>query len=220
MITIHKEHEPSSLTQHRVSTPYPTYDGLPAKAKKILREALVKEQRGICCYCMRGIADDDGAVKIEHWQSQAHYPEKQLTYKNMLAACSGGGKGQPVSRQHCDTRKRERALKFNPANIKHQVEKRVRYTRDGSISSPDAEFNAQLNDVLGLNLAALRNARKSILDGLLDWCEHAKVKHNGSIPREALERRLEKLSSLSTSSLKPYGPVELWWLERLLIRRK
>ena len=73
MRNITKGQEPASLTQHR-QTEYSDYDNY--QDKSTLRECLVSEQRGLCCYCMRAIRPLEGAMKIEHWHCQDRYPEK------------------------------------------------------------------------------------------------------------------------------------------------
>ena len=90
MRTITKGIEPRSLITHRLNAPsyYDNYVN-----KKDLRQALVNEQRALCCYCMSRISPQIAQIesmKIEHWQSQGHYPDKQLDYKNLLGACLGG----------------------------------------------------------------------------------------------------------------------------------
>ena len=79
-------------------------------------------------------------MKIEHWQCQARYPAEQLNYRNLLGACLGGD-GQPPHLQHCDTRKGDRDLQWNPADPAHHIETRVRYELDGTIRSDDAVFD-------------------------------------------------------------------------------
>ena len=92
------------------------------------------------------------SMKIEHWLCQADYPsETNWDYRNLLGACLGGV-GQPGKRQHCDTRKGDQTLMWNPAKLSHQIESRVRYELDGSIHGNEAEFDGQLNQVLNLNL--------------------------------------------------------------------
>lgn len=56
MRNIRKGSEPASLTRHRCNT-NSDYDNYPEKDE--LRESLVKEQRGICCYCMQRICRTD-----------------------------------------------------------------------------------------------------------------------------------------------------------------
>ena len=110
--TITKGPEPRSLTAHRLGT-HCDYDNYGDKAA--LRRVLVTEQRGLCCYCMGRIRDDAASMKIEHWRCQAHHSVEQLQYRNLLGACLGGS-GQPPCRQHCDTRKGDRDLRWNPGN--------------------------------------------------------------------------------------------------------
>lgn len=52
MRNIQKKSEPKSLTQHRANT-NSDYDNYPQKQD--LRDTLVGEQKGICCYCMQRI---------------------------------------------------------------------------------------------------------------------------------------------------------------------
>ncbi|HQN20060.1 MAG TPA: hypothetical protein PKV86_13000, partial [Syntrophobacteraceae bacterium] len=80
MRAITKGAEPPSLTAHR-QTPNCDYDNYPDKAA--LRQALVREQRGICCYCMGRIRNDSTEMKIEHWRCQSGYPDEQLIYRNL-----------------------------------------------------------------------------------------------------------------------------------------
>jgi hypothetical protein len=59
---IAKGPEPASLTAHRL-TPHCDYDNYAAKDD--LRNALVTEQRGLCCYCMSRIHNGPETMKIE-----------------------------------------------------------------------------------------------------------------------------------------------------------
>ena len=52
-------------------------------------------------------------MKIEHWRSRKAYGEDQLRYGNLLAACRGG-EGRPGREQHCDTKKGDREVRWNP----------------------------------------------------------------------------------------------------------
>ena len=152
MRSIHKGAEPPTLAQHR-QMPHCDYDNF--QDKDILRRALVTEQRELCCYCMGRIRAAGNAMKIEHWLCQAYHSTEQLNYKNLLGACLGG-EGQPGNKQHCDTRKGNKALIWNPADPSHHIESRVRYELNGSIHGDGATFDDQLNDVLNLNLPQLK----------------------------------------------------------------
>lgn len=208
MRVITKGREPQSLTTHRAS--HGCYDNYQDRAA--LRNALVIEQRGLCCYCMGPIRPNANDMKIEHWRCQARYPEEQLNYCNLLAACLGG-EGQPRKLQHCDTRKQDLDLLWNPADPDHAIEARVRYLDDGTIASNDEVFDTQLNEVLNLNLDILKNNRKYVLDSLLFWWR----KQRRPVPRRRIERKLNEYAN-GNGELTPYCQVAVWWLWRKLRR--
>ena len=205
--------EPASLTQHRL-TPHSDYANYAGKDD--LRHALFTEQRGLCCYCMGRIRNGPTAMKIEHWRCQANYTAEQINYRNLLGACHGGH-GQPGHLQHCDTRKGDGDLQWNPADPAHHIEARVRYEVDGSIRADDADFNDQLNDVLNLNLPVLRNNRKSVYDAVLEWWRNEKRRTQGPIPRERIERERARHGA-GVGELAPYGQVAVWLLGQKLAR--
>lgn len=211
MRTITKRSEPASLTRHRLR-PGSNYDDYPSTYKNRLRTALVTEQQGLCCYCMSHIRNEPDKMKIEHWHCQAHYPHEQLVYRNLLGACLGG-EGQPQRNQHCDTRKGDSYLRWNPAEPTHQVHTRLIYERDGTIKSDDPEFNRQLNEVLNLNHPRLKNGRKAVLDGVLEWLK----KYRWPISRQRLEKAIAD-KSVPFGDLSPYNQVAIWWLKKKLSR--
>ena len=213
MRAIMKGHEPVGLTAHR-QTPHSDYDNYPEKDD--LRHALVTEQRGLCCYCMGRIRPEGGRMKIEHWQCQTQYEDQRLNYRNLLGACLGGH-GQPAKFQHCDTRKGNRHLEWNPADPAHRIETRIRYELDGSIRSDEADFNGQLNDVLNLNLPLLKNNRKYLLDAILEWWKREKARIHGPVPRDGFVRRRDEHIG-GDGELAPYCQVVVWWLEHRLAR--
>lgn len=210
MRTIIKGTEPASLTQHR-STQHADYDNY--SDKDTLRNSLVSEQRGICCYCQSRIRPQGDAMKIEHWQCQDQFPTEQLNYSNLLGACLGNA-GQRPNQQHCDTRKANDSLSKNPANPAHQVENLIRFNGDGSIESDDPVFDREINDVLNLNLQFLKNNRKATLDGF-----QATLKKRGQLQKPALERLLREWNGEShTSALQPFCQVVIYWLRKRLAR--
>lgn len=211
MRAIAKGREPPSLTAHRQS-PYGDYDNY--RDKDALRNALAVEQRGLCCYCMGRIRPGANEMKVEHWRCRARHPDEQLSYRNLLGACPGG-EGRPFSSQHCDTRKGDDDLRWNPADPAHAIEARLRYRPDGAVESGDAAFDAQLNRVLNLNLAFLRNNRKVVLESLLRWWGA----QSKPVPRERIERQRDRYA-VGDGELAPYCQVAVWWLQRKLGRRR
>ena len=209
MKSIVKGSEPVSLLQHRQAQ-HSNFRNF--EDKGLLREALVAEQRGLCCYCMGRIHPSSESMKIEHWRCQANYPDERLRYRNLLGACKGN-ETQPFKDQHCDTRKGDRDLRFNPAEPTHQVEAHIRYAVDGSICGNDPEFDCQLNDVLNLNHPWLKQQRKSLLDGVLGWWKAEKSRLKTSVPRDRLIRKRDKYMA-GSGKLGPYSQVAVWWLNQ------
>lgn len=211
MTNIVKSSEPKSLATHRCSA-NANYDNY--ADKQSLRESLVAEQRGICCYCMSRITADPGKMKVEHWQSQANFPDQQLEYANLLGACSGG-EGKPPKRQHCDTRKGLQPLSLNPAAPAHDVERILHYDADGAIRSSDSQFDKELNEILNLNDAPwLKANRKAALDGFLD----SKPKQ-GDWDNISLEKWLAQWNGdVGAGELHPYCQIVVYWLRKRLKR--
>lgn len=213
MRRIVKGPEPPSLTAHRL-TPHCDYDNYAAKDE--LRDALVAEQRGLCCYCMGRIRSDQDTMKIEHWHCQSANPGEQLDYQNLLGACLGG-EGQPEFLQHCDTHKGDQPLRWNPADPNHQIEHHIRYEMDGSIRSDDPEFDAQLDKVLNLNLAIHKNSRKAVFDAIQEWWKKEKARLHTRVPRQQIERKREEYAG-GRGPLLPYCQVAVWVLDQRLAR--
>ena len=213
MRAIVKGQEPPSLNTYR-QTQGADYDNY--RDRDTLRRALVVEQRGLCCYCMGRIRPRENAMKIEHWQCQRHHQDEQLNYRNPLGACLGS-EGQPFRSQHCDTRKSDDELLWNPAEPSHAIEARVQYGADGTIRSSNATFDNQLNQVLNLNLAILKTNRKQTLDVVLEWWKEEKAKRRGPVPRERIEREVCKHAP-AQGQLAPYRQVAVWWLQQRLAR--
>jgi uncharacterized protein (TIGR02646 family) len=208
MRNIQKKSEPKSLTQHRANT-NSDYDNYPQKQD--LRDILVGEQKGICCYCMQRIKAESTKMKIEHWQCQDRYPHQQLDYNNLLGACLGG-EGQEPERQHCDTKKGNRDLLYNPANRFDDVESKLRFLRDGQIESDDPQFNQEINDVLNLNENRLVRNRKAALDAFQQG-------FMGKNPTKAgIEKALREWNGENGEVLQPFCQVVVYYLRKKLKR--
>ena len=210
MRNIAKGEPPASLVEHRAQehTDYSNYHD-----KDSLRASLVAEQRGICCYCMGPIAPTREAMKIEHWRPQEdpNYGHLQLVYSNLLGACLGGD-GQQNAERHCDTAKGMLLLSRNPADPAHNVQALVHFDATGRITSPNVAFNEELNCVLNLNAAGLRNSRL----GQLRAFQQTLAKR-GTFTKQQLIRIYEKWSGISqTGDLQPYCGVIVYWAQKKL----
>ena len=142
------------MTAYRQS---PHSDYANYRDKDELRRALVTEQRGLCCYCMGRIRAERTSMKIEHWRSQARYPDQQLNYRNLLASCHGRVHTDRVaSRLTSNTATPGRAT----AILSGIPPTRTIASRPASGTNLTARsgrmeiFDDQLNNVLNLNLAS------------------------------------------------------------------
>lgn len=213
MRTIAKGAEPASLAAHRKTT-HSDYGNYTAKDE--LRNALVREQRGLCCYCMSRIHADPRSMKIEHWRSQRRYPDEQLMYENLLGACRGE-EGERAAAQHCDTSKGDKTLKWNPANPAHRIERRISFDPDGAIRADDTEFQRQLDEVLGLNVAKLRYNRRAVLRGIEDWWKRIRLVRDRA-RRDRLVMRERARYVDGDGDLPEYCQVVVHWLDKRLAR--
>jgi hypothetical protein len=165
---------------------------------------------------MGRIRNGHNTMKVEHWRCQDRYPGERLRYRNLLGACLGK-EGQPPHLQHCDTRKGNSDLQWNPAEPAHHIETHIRYDPDGSIRSDDGAFDTQLNEVLNLNLAVLKNNRKSVFDAVLEWWKQEKARIHGPVPRRRLEHERDRHVA-GNGVLAPYCQVAVWSLGQRLAR--
>lgn len=214
MRQIKKGKEPREWQEHR-STPGATYDpekgpGPTAETKQALREALVREQGYLCCYCMGRIRPTQDGMKIEHWAAQSMFPEHRMTYSNLLGACLGGEGSRPAD-QHCDTAKGNKALQIHPADPGKDCSALFGYASTGKI---DGRADEARRDILTLNLNASRlvQARKAVLEGLLAWFRSHKNRGR-SVSRSELLRKMRSHDDTS-EELDPFCQVAIYWLTK------
>lgn len=163
MIKIIKTKGPNSLTQYK-SQPDAEYDGGGfTTVKDDIRTCLLSEQGYVCAYCMRRIVNDNLKTKIEHWQPQSIYKERQLDYSNLLACCDGG-EGAPLANRTCDTRKGNLTIRYNPADGAVDIGTKIKFKSSGKVESTDSSFNNDINSTLNLNNPRLVKNRAIVLE--------------------------------------------------------
>ena len=167
-----KGREPAKLRAYR-AVPGATYDGANfTPVKDEIREALLRDQEWLCCYCMRRIsaearpnpanpeAQNVVQMKVEHWRSQSHNSEQALAWTNMLGACTGGVGAAP-SDQTCDTRKGEDTITLNPCEASHIAT--LRCSTRGRLESSNPQFQKDIDERLGLNHRVLVDERRAMI---------------------------------------------------------
>jgi uncharacterized protein (TIGR02646 family) len=184
-----KKSGPKSLSEHKSKT-HADYDNY--SDKDDLRMALLDEQGHICCYCMQRIKLD--RMKIEHYQCQDRYPEKQLDYNNLFGACLGN-EGQRHKNQHCDTKKGKADIKVNPTDLNRNCEDLIQYSSTGKISSKDPEINRDLNETLNLNMETLKKNRRTVINTVITQLESKFPQQTWR--KSVLAEKIQQYSSLN-----------------------
>lgn len=197
MRPIKKKCPPTLAKQYKsllAKEPNPNFDKLKDGAGTLLKNALAHEQGYLCCYCMGAIKarkDKDGnvimkdglpdlAMKIEHFKSQnyakVHDTGLLIDYKNLLCACEGGSdnkKEKGAAKTYCDSHKLGTDFEYisNPSAIKSKDFQRIlklKYNRNGKVSSDDENIDDELGTILNLNNQTLRKARAAAWDSISD----------------------------------------------------
>jgi len=190
--------------------------------KSLIRKNLIKEQHGLCAYCMRRI-DDSPATKIEHWQPIEKNPDGAIDYENMLAVCDGGQKvDKAYNKRHilcCDASKGSNEITINPLNSV-QMQK-IRYDENGKIYTfpKDKALEKDINDILHLNgkkgldtsTQLVRNRREAYRS-FKNFIE--KNGKNGKLSRSFIDKKIKKLENQEIYD--EFVGVTLYFLKRKL----
>lgn len=204
--------EPSALTTYRerADARYDGDSGFPP-VKDAIREALVREQRGLCCYCEQRIAPSEGRMRVEHRTPQSMDRGRDLDWRNLLGACCGGEGSAEV---HCDVAKGDREVDLDPTQEAHTAT--LSFTA-GRLCSTRAAFQRDVDDVLRLNCDTLVDRRQRALDA---YVRARTAGYAGSIRRETFERWLADIDQPARGgALPPFASFLRAWLSREIRRR-
>ena len=212
MIKITKGKEPTEWETER-NTPGITFE---TAHKDALRQALCKEQGGLCGYCMRRVTVVEGKptdTRIEHLKPQSQSldqgsSKETLAYGNMILCCNGDIDGD--KNLHCDASKGKKELHINPFDA-NAIATIFYSSKDGGIKSTNPIYNNDLNEVLNLNHPRLMANRRAVLRGLV-------TQMGRKIWRKAdIDRKLAYYGArTSTGELHEYCGVALWYLSKKL----
>lgn len=223
MILIRKGPPPNALTTYRLqpdtsaSPPRPAYYDGPSfgEVKGAVRDALLAEQRGVCCYCTDRITER--STKIEHRVPQ-HGPDgdssRSLDWPNLLAACCGeidNPVGEGARLLHCDSSKGDLPIALDPTNPAHVDS--LSYRRDGTLLSGQPGHQREIEEVLRLNLPELRRRRLKALTAVQ---RELGQRHSArALPRAGLEKLLDGYRH-PQGQHRPFAGFLCWWVDRAL----
>ncbi len=158
MIHIQKKEEPEFLTEYKQKNPSATYDTDSFKAyHSLLREKLVKEQKGLCAYCCSKITTETSHnehIEPRHMKNGAA-SKRSLDYGNLVASCNSGST--------CGIHK---SNEYDPAKfvspIDEECERAFSYDPDGYMNGDEYTIS-----LLNLNSYELMRARNAVYKMLL-----------------------------------------------------
>lgn len=170
--------------------------------KNRIREALIKEQHGLCAYCMSRIENGAAETVIEHWYPLSKSKEKALQYENLFACCDGGQRESVEYRRRiccCDAKKHDAIITIDPRN--QEMMKYIMYYSDGRIDiqktcRPAALRNKLRQDLLhhlGLN-GSVKNDGTCLADTATELVKRRK---DAYLAAESMLETLEKDGNLS-----------------------
>ena len=156
--------------------------------------------------------------RLQPHSNYNNYSEKDdlriaLTREQKGLCCYCTNRIRPESKkmkiEHCDTSKGNQRLTWNPANVDHRIEDRIRFLNDGTIEGVSDEFDFQLNEILNLNVKRLMRNRKVVYEEVLKWWR--------STPNARLrvQDEINKRTG-DVDDYTPFSPVAVWFLRQKL----
>ena len=168
MIQITKQASPQPFEDWKKVNRNEKFDKLNANphVKSILKNALINEQKGLCCYCCTRIKTDNSHIEHIKPKGNKNYSNLRFSYNNLLASCEGF----EINNETCGHNKGEwydKKLFISP--LDNDYESHFTYTFNGKIQGKinnDAKATEAIYR-LNLNSYELENARVAIIDSIL-----------------------------------------------------
>lgn len=191
--------------------------------KDEVKQILIREQHGLCAYCMKRIKNDSHS-RVEHLIPLSKDKENAINYGNMLGVCDGGEKvsGQKGRVLCCDAHKCEAEISLSPLN-KVQMDK-IAYRPDGKIYTEpyDKDMEDDINKTLILNGVmkpdgSVRDTATEILKGRRDAYERARrmmgaLNKNGKCTSAVLKKLIDEL--LDKEEREEFVGVKIYYFKK------
>lgn len=153
---------------------------------KKLKQAMLRDQGFICCYCGQLIKESthigskyiDATYIVEHVLPKTKYRHLAGEYENLLLSCkptqeeenerkqAGGNKKNNIKYWHCDKLKDNKELNYTP--LQKDCASHFIYLDNGEVEGNDMLANTDIK-TLGLNCNYLKNRRyNAILGAIFD----------------------------------------------------
>lgn len=123
--------------------------------KQSIRKSLVREQHGLCAYCMKRIEPNE-KMNIEHYRPIKGNKKLVLDYRNMLGCCKGGSDSGNFHNKvlNCDAAKRSQEITIDPMDS--SMMEKVRYDKQGRVYVYPEDNKEEYPEFAGILLYFLR----------------------------------------------------------------
>lgn len=184
---------------------------------------LLKEQKGLCAYCMARISFVPGHTPkmiIEHRCCRELHKELELKYSNMLGVCLGNSdnrKAEPRCDKSKDSNKHHYELKkLIPTN--QNVETLFHFLPNGQMIAKNNDPEVQQDiEALNLNEYYSRINRENILQKLITGYRKVRKTANPALVKNFLNKELNKWNALNNKGyLQPYCLVATKFIQSKL----
>ena len=197
--------------------------------KQKLRVEMYREQRFLCIYCERRVAEGDPTPRIDHWYPLSREPELALHWTNLYLSCP--------SLETCDAAKDDHPFRWDDADMPWPVDFRyedvVGFTSRGEVyirsdvTLPDATRRALKvalaghvdgaqvrRGIVNLNHPALVEARAAAIDS-----EHIRIEKDFEDWTATTEERDVRATQLLDRDSRPqFVSIRVAWLRKTLGR--
>lgn len=129
-----------------------------------IRDALYRDQRGLCAFCQSEIRPDSQRMKVAHVVPQGRPEGAKLgtTWTNLVGSCTGG-EGKPAKEHHCDKSQGSQLLpeRLHPVYLQPGT---VTFNAKAELTSADNDADVQkaIQETLKLNSRALCDLRQNV----------------------------------------------------------
>lgn len=188
---------------------YRTTEGVDFSAEPELKNALLKEQGFLCCYCMCRIEFDK--MKVEHFVPRSVKPALKFEYNNLLGACMG----LCAAEENCDTRKKNTEISINPLSRAPNCENVITYSAfDGAILTEEAYFK-DVNITLNLNDTRIKRNRKEVLNGAINGLNLLHKNKGVAWSKTNIDKIIENYSRLNKDGkYREYCQIVVFYLQK------
>lgn len=184
-------------------------------SKAELKEALVKEQGFICCYCNRAI-DIDQQTEIEHFLPKAEFRKHTFEYTNLFASCNGFQKDPKPKDLCCGAKKGKKMLPISPSD--EAIINHFDFTIDGQIIGLTA-VGIEIIEILGLNIDKLVRLREVQIKNFLFLDPFESPVDDNFKSKEEATYEIKWLESLHEGKYEAFTPAVIKVLQNEILNK-